>query len=101
MDLDLTQDQPGILDPGPGKQRSTHFSIGEKILYNNAVYRVVSHLKRGRYRLENENTGKSFVLSKSDGLYQSLVAAKSAPLHAVIAPDRSFEMLPGRNSVVR
>ncbi|WCT13745.1 ArdC family protein [Mucilaginibacter jinjuensis] len=101
MDLNLTQDQTGTLGPNPGKQKSTHFSNGEKILYNNVVYRVLSHLKRARYLLENENTGTSFVLSKSDGLYQSLVAAKSAPVHAIITPDKSSEILPARNSAVR
>lgn len=101
MDLNLKQEQPSNLTPEPGKERNVHFSTGERILYNNAVYRVLSHLKKARYRLENESTGKSFVLSKSDGLYQSLIAAKSASLHTVIAPDNSSEMFPGRISVAR
>lgn len=54
-------------------------SMGEEIAYNNTVYKVQGHLKRGRMRVEDLSTGNTFSLSKTDGLYNSLLHAKQHP----------------------
>lgn len=61
------------------KGKETSLSIGDEIAYNNTVYRVQGHLKRGRMRLEDLSTGHTFSLSKTDGLYGSLLHAKQNP----------------------
>jgi antirestriction protein ArdC len=98
MDLNLAKEQSNTLESG--KERDIQLSIGEKITYNNSVYLVLGHLKKGRYRLEDQSTGKQFAVSRSDGLYHSLINAKSAILHALITPERSNEILSGRSSAL-
>lgn len=61
------------------KPKEPTFSIGEEIAYNNTVYRVQGHLKRGRMRVEDLSTGNTFSLSKTDGLYGSMLHAKQHP----------------------
>lgn len=51
--------------------------IGDIIPYKDSVYKVTSQLKRGRLQMEVEDTGKKFVLSKNDRLYQSLLDVKN------------------------
>ena len=96
VDLNLTQREPNTL--ASEKQRNTHLSIGEKIAYNDSVYLVLGHLKKGRYRLEDQTTGKSFALAKSDVLYRSLVIAKLAGFKTIPAAERLNENNPGQNS---
>jgi antirestriction protein ArdC len=52
-------------------------TTGEVIDYNNTSYKIESQLKNGRYKVEDLSTGNNFILSKSDGLYTSLISAKS------------------------
>ncbi|WP_286883072.1 ArdC family protein [Sphingobacterium sp. UBA5980] len=51
--------------------------IGDIIPYKDSVYKVTSQLKRGRLQMEVEDSGKKFVLSKNDRLYQSLLDVKN------------------------
>lgn len=51
--------------------------IGDIIPYKDSVYKVTSQLKRGRLQMEVEDSGKKFVLSKNDKLYQSLLNVKN------------------------
>lgn len=55
---------------------SKYLSTGDEIGYNDTVYKVHGHLKHGRLRMEDLQTGNSFVLSRNDGLYSSLLEAK-------------------------
>ncbi|WP_276348978.1 zincin-like metallopeptidase domain-containing protein [Daejeonella sp. JGW-45] len=56
---------------------STKFlSIGDEIPYKETVYKVQGHLKHGRLRMEDQSNGNTFILSRSDGLYGSLLHAK-------------------------
>ncbi len=50
--------------------------IGEQINYNNVDYKVLGHLKRGRVRIEDMGSGNVIAVSKNDGLYRSLLAAR-------------------------
>ncbi|WP_316777883.1 ArdC family protein [Pedobacter antarcticus] len=58
---------------------SKYLSAGDEIAYNDTTYKVQGHLKQGRLRMEDLDTGKNFVLSKSDMLYGSLLDAKQHP----------------------
>ncbi|MFE2861648.1 hypothetical protein [Sphingobacterium multivorum] len=61
------------------KVKEATLSMGEEIAYNNTVYKVQGHLKRGRMLMEDLSTGNTFSLSKTDGLYNSLLHAKQNP----------------------
>jgi antirestriction protein ArdC len=98
MDLSLTQEQSNTLDAG--HQRNIHLTIGERISYNNSIYLVLGHLKKGRYRLEDQSTGKSFTLSKGDGLYQSLIQSKLGTLNATAIHERPVEFRSDQDPVV-
>ncbi|WPU95779.1 zincin-like metallopeptidase domain-containing protein [Mucilaginibacter sabulilitoris] len=50
--------------------------VNEEITYQDSIYKVEGHLKQGRLRMRNLTTGNSFVLSRSDLLYDSLVKVK-------------------------
>lgn len=63
----------------PQKAKEGALSMGDEIAYNNTVYRVQGHLKRGRMRVEDLTTGNVFSLSKTDRLYNSLLQAKQHP----------------------
>lgn len=56
-----------------------HLTMGEQIEYNNTVFRVQGYLKQGRFRMEDLGTGNSFILSRNDNLYGSLLQAKQNP----------------------
>lgn len=74
--------------PTLGKM-SEYLTIGDKIEYNNTVFKVHGHLKQGRLRMEDLGTGNNFILSKSDNLYNSLLQAKQYPgseLQTAVAP---------------
>lgn len=51
--------------------------MGDEIPYNDTIYRVQGRLKQGRLRIEDIQSGNTFALSLKDGLYRSLVAAKT------------------------
>lgn len=51
-------------------------STGDEIPYKDTVYKVQGHLKQGRLRMEDQTSGNTFILSRSDGLYGSLLYAK-------------------------
>lgn len=55
---------------------SKYLSSGDEIAYNKTIYKVNGHLKQGRLRMEDLNTGHNFVLSKNDTLYGSLLQVK-------------------------
>jgi antirestriction protein ArdC len=59
------------------KRPVKNLQMGDEIGYDNTVYRVASLLKQSRFRIENLGNGAQFTLSKSDGLYASLVHAKA------------------------
>jgi len=56
--------------------KKTGLFIGDQIAYDDNIYKVTGLLKKGRFRIEELNNGRSFPLSKSDGLYTSLVNCK-------------------------
>lgn len=62
-------------------QRKT-LSMGDEIPYKNTVFKVLGHLKQNRLRMEDLGTGNNFVMSKSDGLYNSLLSAKQETVRA-------------------
>lgn len=62
---------------------SKYLSMGDEIPYSDTVYKVQGHLKQGRLRMEDQGNGNTFILSRSDGLYNSLLNAKQ-------------EMVPGK-----
>ncbi len=72
------------------KVKEATLSMGDEIAYNNTVYRVQGHLKRGRMLMEDLSTGNTFSMSKTDGLYNSLLYAKQNPncIKAGEAPHR-------------
>jgi len=55
---------------------SEYLTTGDKIEYNNTVFKVQGHLKQGRLRMEDLGTGNSFILSRNDNLYGSLLRTK-------------------------
>lgn len=57
-------------------------SMGDEIPYKDTVYKVLGHVKQGRLRMEDLGTGNNFLLSKTDGLYSSLLSAKQGALRA-------------------
>ncbi|MBB5440653.1 antirestriction protein ArdC [Pedobacter sp. AK017] len=57
--------------------KTAGLGITDVICYNEKVYKVASLLKGSRFRMEELTTGQEFVLAKTDGLYQSLVQAKT------------------------
>jgi len=72
--------QPIIHNQSPGQiSDSKYLTAGDEISYNNTIYKVQSHLKQGRLRMEDLGTGKNFVLSKNDVLYGSLLDARQNP----------------------
>jgi antirestriction protein ArdC len=76
--IQITPEHPEIKNQGVSQSSaSPHLSIGEQITYNNSVYQVLGHLKQGRLRVEDLNTGIRFALTKTDGLYAALVQAKN------------------------
>lgn len=72
---------------------SKYLSSGDEIPYNNTIYKVNGHLKQGRLRMEDLNTGHNFVLSKNDMLYGSLLQVKQQSQdkgHTISGPDTSI-----------
>lgn len=53
-----------------------YLSTGDEIPYKDTVYRVLGHLKQGRLRMEDQGSGNTFILSRSDVLYGSLLSAR-------------------------
>ncbi|MEJ2881068.1 ArdC family protein [Pedobacter sp. GR22-6] len=56
---------------------SKGLQVMDEISYKDTVFRVAALLKQGRFRMEDLGTGVQFTLSRSDGLYASLVQAKA------------------------
>ena len=71
----------------PQKAKEAALSMGDEIAYNNTVYRVQGHMKRGRMRVEDVTTGNVFSLSKTDRLYNSLLQAKQHPEAVKVGAD--------------
>lgn len=71
----------------PQRTKESCLSIGDEIAYNNTVYKVQGHLKRGRLRVEDLTTGNIFPLSKTDRLYGSLLHAKQHPDAVKVSED--------------
>lgn len=53
-----------------------HLSMGEVIDYNSTAYKISGLLKKGRFKVEDVNSGNTFILSKKDRLFESLINAK-------------------------
>jgi antirestriction protein ArdC len=83
--LDIERKLELKTDHGPtlkaGTQADTkpakYLFAGDEIPYKDQVFKVLGHLKRGQLRMEESGTGNHFVLSKTDGLYASLLNAKN------------------------
>ncbi|KQB99856.1 ArdC family protein [Pedobacter sp. Hv1] len=85
----LTENKPR--NKGAG---SEYLSLGDEISYNGAHYKVQGHLKQGRLRMEELESGKSFILSKNDGLYGSLLNVKLGLAHTQkTATDNSLTVI--------
>ncbi|WP_237249494.1 ArdC family protein [Sphingobacterium faecale] len=69
------------------RTKESSLSIGDEIAYNNTIYKVQGHLKRGRMRVEDLTTGNIFPLSKTDRLYGSLLHAKQHPDAVKVSED--------------
>lgn len=55
----------------------SHLTMGDRISYNGTEYAVTGNLKNGRVKLEDVSTGQPIVVSRTDGLYSSLLEAKN------------------------
>nr|WP_162988801.1 zincin-like metallopeptidase domain-containing protein [Pedobacter schmidteae] len=75
--LDLTQGQQPQNEQIQRIPSSKSLLVMDEIGYNGTVYRIASHLKQGRFKVEDLGSGAQFILSKSDGLYASLLQAKA------------------------
>lgn len=82
---DVAVEEPTVTQPQKAKEAV--LSIGDEIAYNNTVYRVQGHLKRGRMRVEDLTTKNVFSLSKTDRLYNSLLQAKQHPEAVKVGED--------------
>jgi len=75
-----TLNLPAHQQGAPAQKRPSggakYLFINEEIAYQDTVYKVQGHLKQGRLRMQDLATGSSFILSRSDGLYDSLLQAK-------------------------
>lgn len=60
------------------KHLNPTLNMGDIIEHNNTAYKINSMLKRGRFKVEDLSTGNNFILSKSDGLYASLISSKTS-----------------------
>jgi len=58
------------------KPSDRSLSMGDKISYNGTQYQVLGNLKQGRIQIEDLSTGNKIAVSKTDGLYGSLLEAK-------------------------
>lgn len=72
-------------------QNTDRLNVKDEIAYNNTVYKIQSHLKGGRFRVEDLNTSRQFTLSPNDGLYNSLLKAKQEPLSVTTAKQQQPE----------
>lgn len=50
-------------------------STGDHIAYKDTIYKVETHLKQGRVRVQDLGSGRQLTLSRKDGLYRSLLEA--------------------------
>lgn len=67
------QSHAGHLNP---KLPDKHLGMGEIINYNHSSYKICGLLKKGRLKVEDLNSGNSFIVSKNDRLFESLINAK-------------------------
>jgi len=74
------------LDQSSLLTKKSDLFIGDQIAYNDNVYKITGQLKKGRFRIEDLNNGRSFLLSKSDGLYTSLINCKWQSEQAKLGP---------------
>jgi len=96
MDFERTRvqkqdQQEGLKVAEVEKRPVKNLQMGDQIGYDNTIYRVVSLLKQSRFRMENLGNGAQFTLSKSDGLYASLVEAKATQVSRPV-PDITATM---------
>lgn len=59
----------------PARSKETLLQEDE-IAYNDTIYKVQRDLKKGKFQMEDMQTGTRFLLSHTDGLYTSLLNAK-------------------------
>lgn len=78
LEIKAEETQPESMAQREAKT-SKYLSAGDEIPYKDTVYKVQGHLKQGRLRMEDQATGNTFILSRSDGLYASLLEAKRQP----------------------
>lgn len=81
FDLKRSVDQKVKDEPEPQKNLTSypserHLAMGEVIEYNDSSYKICGLLKKGRLKVQQVSTGNTFILSKTDTLYDSLLKAK-------------------------
>jgi hypothetical protein len=93
--------QDGLAQTHPAG-RAKYLFINDTISYIDTVYKVQGHLKQGRLRMQDLSTGRSFILAKSDGLYDSLLHAKQEQDAGKTIPDfRTLDEPRGYNHIRR
>lgn len=73
------------------KSNSNTLSLTDVIPYNGTEYKVLSHIKKGRFQIEDTSSGKKIIVAPSDGLFASLIQARqnSVDLHPVVLTSNS------------
>jgi antirestriction protein ArdC len=69
----------------------TNLNLNEVINYKDENYKVMALLRQGALRMENQDTGRVFVLKASDKLFTSLIEQKVNSQTEVIKNDQTFE----------
>lgn len=77
LDFERKRELNQNIDPKSQQKSDSKLFIADIISYKDSVYKIAGRLKRGRFQVEEQNSGNKFVLSKSDKLYQSLLEAKN------------------------
>lgn len=71
-----------------------YLSTGDEMEHNGNHYKVLGHLKQGRLRMEETGSGNHFSLSRTDGLYASLLAIKQSQLGQSLQEPVSEQQIP-------
>jgi antirestriction protein ArdC len=73
------------------KKAKTNLNLSEVINYKDENYKVMALLRQGALRMENQDTGRVFVLKPSDKLFTSLIEQKENSKSEVIKNNQTFE----------
>ncbi|MFJ7358218.1 ArdC family protein [Pedobacter suwonensis] len=75
QELSLDHEEEHFLGLPPVKV-PTYLTTGDKIHYNDAIYEVLGHLKKGRVKMQDTSSGNVFTMNRNDRLYTSLLYLK-------------------------